>query len=211
MTTMTNNNIYVPKEVLFNVFSCLSTSDLMSCSRVNQAFRQIALNKMLLESRFPSIALPEGVTIQQWFLQSIHSQDDLMKCIEHYFSRIPNRQVIALRFSSPLGTSLEVFLGYGVEVFSAIPAVKVNIQVDADILPKDSMIHSNTTFSTLSRGLLRSDAKYSIKLDNVFETHEGHLIEKVTTTIEKVVANTTELRVVLGKAVARAVRVFKRK
>jgi hypothetical protein len=210
MTTMTNNNIYVPKEILINVFSHLSTSGLMSCSRVNKAFRQLALNKMLLESRFPNIALPEGVTIQQWFLQSIHSQDDLMKCIEYYFSGIPKRQVIALTFSSPLGASLEVFLGYGVEVFAAIPAVKVNIQVDADILPKDSMIQSNTTFSTLSRGPLRAAAKYSIKLDNVFETDQERLIKAVETTLEKVVAKKS-LKVVLGNAIGHVVQVFKRK
>ncbi len=145
------NILTIPKDVLLtHVFSELNNSDLVICTLVCRLFRDLALDTKFLMRRNPKALVLEGQTIQQWFLQSIHSHKDMLKYIKHHFSSIPTGRVCSLAFHSPYGASLEVRLGYNVKsVYHDIkPYLQTQIPVGHNILTR-GMLLDHPDYSTV--------------------------------------------------------------
>ena len=103
------SGINVPKDVIRSVFQNLDPASLRECSKVCKVFREIALNENFLKSLFPNVTLPKGMTIQQWLLQSIHNEKDLLKCLTQFAKkRGTEKEKISLKLSSASGESILV-------------------------------------------------------------------------------------------------------
>jgi hypothetical protein len=111
MTTISGIN--VPKDVIRLIFQASDDpASLRECSKVCKVFREIALDENFLKSLFPDVVLPRGKTIQQWLLQNIHNEKDLLKCIEYYVNKaVAEKAILSLNIKSPSDAVIQVTLG----------------------------------------------------------------------------------------------------
>jgi len=141
------SGITVPKEVIRLIFTKMDPASLRVSSKVIKVFREIALDENLLKRLFPAVVLPKGMTIQQWLLQSIHSEEDLFKCLRQYMKkRGTAKEGLSLKLSSSSGESILV----NYHVFDAVTSNGVpkkmgffkcqTLEADTKELPVGSVI-----------------------------------------------------------------------
>jgi uncharacterized protein YegP (UPF0339 family) len=149
MTTI--SGIIVPKDVIRLIFQASDDpASLRECSKVCKVFREIALNENFLKRLFPDAVVPRGKTIEQWVLQNIHNEKDLLKCIEHYVSKaVAEKGILTLKITTPNDAVIQVDLGALLSHKNRIIAV---LKASNDVLPARAIRSDLITFEPLDPG-----------------------------------------------------------
>jgi len=75
--------LIIPKEILGLIFQSAGAETVRTCRLVNKEWRSIALSNNVLANLFSEVVLPEGMTRQEWLLEAIHSEEDLLKIFKY--------------------------------------------------------------------------------------------------------------------------------
>jgi hypothetical protein len=98
----TKMTVVIPKEILGLVFQSAGPEIVRTCCLVNKEWRSIALSNNVLANLFSEVVLPEGMTRQEWLLQGIHSEEDLLKVFKYSYRKEPYPWIGHIH-SSPIG------------------------------------------------------------------------------------------------------------